>query len=432
MAAPLTVDADGFYTIPDDGTFVETPPGSGLYTFDTPWLVEDPTSPGMYLIAVQASGTLNPTTDDGLPAGISRDHTWRYEVWDRDGYTGRDLTGVQGGELTWQKNQAIKGQGSLEVAENADGALLNVFIRPVLTIEGWGSRPYGLWVPSFPTHSYTSASWTGTVSLVSREALLSYVSAASVLNTGNDITVNVPSGTVITDWITNALALAGMDRVAIQSSTKTANAPIAYTNGETMLQVINDLLQRIGYASLYSDMEGTLRASVYVLPADRSESFPDARPFSVDGHTLMRSEFSVTDDAPNVPNRVRAVGAPIGWLPGQTAIAVNNDPTSPYSVANRGYVIEKVYTGVSALSQAEVQSYANQQLLNLSKDARKAEVTFLHLPGLTINNVVYFYTPRAGDAMYATVDSLRVNLAKTGLSGATLSSITAIQDDTVE
>lgn len=359
----------------------------------------------------------------------NREQEWRFEIWDRaTGYTGRNLSGVTGGSLGWQKNQAIKGQGSLDVAQNTDGPLLNVLIRPVLTIKGWGEQPFGMWVPSFPKRAFTSSSWTGTIALVSLEAILSYTSAASVLNATNDISVHIPDGTVVTSWISTALAAAGITEFSIQASAKTENAPQSYTGGETMLQVVNAELERIGYSSIYSDMAGTLRGQPYVLPADRGESFSDERPFDVDGTPIFLSAFGFTDNAPNVPNRVRGVGKPVGWLPGQTGVAVNNDPDSPYSVQNRGYVVEKVYTDVNALSQAEINSYVAQQLLNLSKDGRKAEVTFLHLPGLALNNVVHFNAPRAGAPMDASVDALTVDLAPAGLSAATLTAVTAVDD----
>ena len=365
---------------------------------------------------------------------LSQEQSWRYEIWDRTtGYTGKDLTGVIGGNLAWQKNQAIKGQGSLNVAQNSDGPLLNVLIRPVLTLNDGvvGGHPNGLWVPSFPKRSFASSSWTGTVDLVSQEAILSYTSAASVLNTNNSITVNLDSGTVVTDWITNLLTKMGFTQFAVQASTKTASAPMSWTNGETALQVINSVLQDIlGYSSIYSDMNGTLRCNPYVLPADRSESFGQRRPFDVNGTPQFLTAFDFTDNAPNVPNQVRAVGQSVGWLPGQTAVSVNNDPASPYSVQNRGYVVEKVYTDVTALSQDAVQSYAHQQLLNLSADGRKAEVKFLHLPGAALNQVFHFNTPRAGAPMFATMDALSVDLAPTGVSGATLTAVTSVQDDT--
>lgn len=362
----------------------------------------------------------------------SMEQFWEFEIWDRTtGFTGRTLAGVVGGELAWQKNQAIKGRGSLRVTQAEVGALLNVLIRPVLTIKGRGRFPYGLWVPSFPKRSFTSSSWTGTVGLVSLEAILSYTSAASALNVGNNVTVSIPSSTVVTDWIATAVAAGGFTNFAVQASTATENAPRSWFNGETLLQVINEEMQRIGYSSIYSDMAGVLRCDPYVLPADRSESFAQQRPFDVDGEPIFLSVFEFTDDAPNVPNKVRAVGTPVGWLPGQTAVAVNDDPASPYSVQNRGYVIEKVYTDVNALSQQAVQSYANQQLLNLSKDGRKAEVRFLHLPGLTLNNVVHFNAPRAGAPMFATVDALTVDLGPAATSGATLTAVTAVQDEAV-
>lgn len=359
----------------------------------------------------------------------NREQSWRYEIWSRStGYTGRNLTGVTGGSLAWQKNQAIKGQGSLDVVENTDGPLLNVFIRPVLTIKGWGEQAYGMWVPSFPKRAFTASSWTGTVALVSLEAILSYTSAASVLNATNDISVHIPDGTVVTSWVAESLTKAGLTEFSIQASPKTENAPQSYTNGETLLEVDNAELARIGYSSIYSDMDGTIRAQPYVLPADRGESFNEDRPFDVDGTPIFLSAFGFTDNAPNVPNRVRGVGKPVGWLPGQTGVAVNDDPTSPYSVQNRGYVVEKVYKDVNALSQAEINSYCAQQLLNLSKDGRKAEVSFLHLPGLALNNVVHFNAPRAGAPMDATVDALTVDLAQTGLSSATLTAVTAVED----
>jgi len=362
----------------------------------------------------------------------SREQSWAYEVWDRTtGYTGKRLSGVKGGNLAWQKNQAIKGQGSLDVVQSSDGSLLNALIRPVLTIKGWGTQPYGLWVPSFPKRSFASSSWTGSVDLVSLEAILSYTSAASVINDSTDITVTIPAGTVVTDWINAALRKAGLTRFIVQASTQTETAPQSWSNGETLLQVINAELQRIGYSSLYSDMSGTLRADPYVLPEDRAESFSALRPFDVNGNPIFLTAFDLTDNAPNVPNQVRAVGTPVGWLPGQTAVSVNNDPTSPYSVGNRGYVIEKVYTDVNALSQDAVQSYAHQQLLNLSKDGRKAEVKFPHLPGAALNQVFHFNTPRAGAPMFSTMDALGVDLAPKGLSSATLTAVTAVQDETV-
>lgn len=364
----------------------------------------------------------------------TREQSWRFEVWDRaTGYTGRNLTGVTGGNLTWQKNQAIKGQGSLDVSESQDGSLLNVLIRPVLIIEGWGEQPFGLWVPSFPTKAFTSSSWTGTVGLVSLEAILSYTSAASILNpVTNSITVAITTSTVVTDWLAAALASAGFTQFAIQASAVTETTPRSWTQGETLLQVVNATLERIGYSSIYSDMTGTLRGDPYVLPADRAESFRSLRPFDVDATPFVLSSFNFTDNAPNVPNRVRAVGTPVGWLPGQTAVSVNDDPDSPYSVQNRGFVVERLYTDVNALSQAAVQSYAHQQLINLSKDGRKAEVSFPHIPGLAINQVVYFNVPRAGAPMFATVDRLTVDLAPGGISGATLTAITAVQEETLE
>lgn len=357
------------------------------------------------------------------------ERSWRFEVWDRAiGYTGVDLPGVVGGELRWQKNQAIKGQGHLEVRESLVPDLLNVFIRPVLQVAGWGEYPYGLWLPAFPTRDYDRVGWSGRIDLVTVEALLSYTSAASALGQTTNITVNIPAGANVTDWIRGAVEAAGFTDYSIVASSKVENAPQSYVNGETLLQVINTELQRIGYFSIYSTMQGTLRAKPYVLPADRPESFSDLRPFDVDGTPFFSSVFSVTDSSPSVPNMVRAVGQPVGWLPAQTAVAVNNDPASPYSIQNRGYIVEKVYPDVSALSQAELLSYAQQRLIDLSRDGRVVEVEFLHLPGLAIQDVVYFNAPRAGSPMYATVDALRVDVSPLGRSGATLRSVLAVEE----
>lgn len=368
-----------------------------------------------------------------IPA--SREQEWRYEIWDRTtGYTGRNLTGVEGGFLEWHRNQAIKGQGSLNVVQStSDETLLGVYIRPVLTIKDWGEQPFGLWVPSFPKRSFTSTGWSGTVGLVSLEAILSYTSAASLLNNSlTQITVSMTTGTNVTNWVTDLIAAAGLTRYAITSSTQTQTSPKSWTEGESGLQVANDALTSIGYTSLYSDMYGTIRADQYLLPADRPESFSTLRPFdTLDGNSRLRTSFDIIDNSPNTPNRVRAIGARVGWLPGQTAVSINDDPTSPYSITNRGYVVEKVYRDVDALSQAAVQAYAHQQLLNLSKDGRKAEVSFLHIPGLAINQVVYFNVPRAGAPMFATVDRLKVDLAPEGVSDATLTAVTAVEDEPV-
>src|SRR5690606_37366213 len=102
-----------------------------------------------------------------------------------------------------------------------------------------------MWVPSFPKKDFASAGWSGVIALVSLEALLTETSAASVLNADNDITVTIPQGTVVTEWISDTLVAAGFSQFAIQASPKTKNAPQMYVDDETLLQIINIELKRI-------------------------------------------------------------------------------------------------------------------------------------------------------------------------------------------
>lgn len=358
---------------------------------------------------------------------LSVEQTWDYEIWNRTtGYTGLSLTGVTGGTLTWDRRNAIKGQGKLNVKENTDGPLLNVLIRPVL-IQNGIRYPYGLWVPSFPKKSFTSTSWTGTVDLLSLEALLSYTSAASALNTDTSAVVNVASGTVATTWVSNLLTIAGFHQFTIEAAATTFPAPKSWTRGETILDVVNDvLLNVLGYASIFSDMGGTLRCIPYVKPEARAEAFSDTRPFDTAGTPRFTTQFDLIDNAPNVPNRVRVVGQAVGWLPGVSKVAVNDDPTSPYSTVSRGYVVEKVFTEVPAYTDVALQAYADQQLLNASLDGRQVGVNFIHLPNLQLGDVVRFYTERAGNPLMASVETLSVELRDTGLSSATLAAVTAV------
>lgn len=333
---------------------------------------------------------------------------YHLELLDQDESPLGTLDGVDDGELDWIASAMVKGAGWVvvrDVKQSVDW--LNVRLRPVLKIKGLPDQPLGVFLVSeSPDRWGLGHTWS--LKLLDKTSILDQDTIAE--------TLSIPAGAVVTDEVISLIVSAGITNYAVTSSAATLAGPLVWYPGTSKLRVVNDLLSVINYFSLYSNLEGQLIAEPYVLPAARPITYE-----FVDGNaSIYDPEFARDVDNWKIPNRVIAISIGDGLAPALvSAPAENTDPSSPYSIANRGRVIGHVEAGVEAADQATLDAYARRRLVELTSPTSSVDISHAPVPGLTVNNTVRFRSVPAGIDRRHTVTRTKIRLRGTELAQST-------------
>lgn len=302
-----------------------------------------------------------------LPAGIvpvkvqttrsvlygERNTTYRYEILSHNPTTGIDslvgyLDGVEpSGSLEWSSYGTVKKSGDLvvrdiETAQSGklrirDVPLTSARIRPVLVIEGLPEIPLGVYLFTAAPEQWDDTGRTLSLDLHEKSTVLDQ----DVF----DESFTADTSTPVLEIIADVIASAG-ERISVDGSDlRTLPNPLVWDSDEdTKLKIVNDLLEAIGYNSLWMDGQGNFRATPYIRPAQRPVRYAmltddgEALPRElVDGEeSIYLPNFARDRDNFRVPNRVRAVQAGTGDAEPLVGVASNEDPSSEFSFAARG------------------------------------------------------------------------------------------------
>ena len=193
-------------------------------------------------------------------------------------------------------------------------------------------------------------------------------------------------------------------RAVIPATTATLRARTWFEIGTDRLTVANQLLEGVGYYSLYADPEGTLRSGPYVEPMSR----PVAWTFRDGAASIYRPDFTLERDEFHAANRVTLTSREDADHPALRARAVNVDPNHPLSYPSRGNVwITRTETGVDAVDQATLDQHARRILAEEMAPASTLELEHAPVP-LAANDRVEFARDSHGLALTGVVRGMRV------------------------
>jgi hypothetical protein len=361
----------------------------------------------------------------------SRTTRYRFEVLTHNTATGIDtlagfLDGVGPASVSWSANTAVKGSGSIEVADLAepqpgtlaahDINLVTARIRPVLLIEGLPEVPLSVYVITAAPEVWAD---TG------RLFRLELHDKATVLDQDHLDGSFTASATVpVLTTVAQVIASAGETIAVDTADTRTLVSPMVWDAGTSKLQVVNDLLDALTYNSLWVDGQGNFRATPYVRPVDRPISYEVLTGITrdlIDGPTsIYRPDWTRDLDSYGVPNKVVAVESGTGDAPPLVGTVTNEDPTSPYSYQARGRWITTTLTGVDVPDGTDPQrtaslvARARQTLIAASAPQAAVQVEHLPLP-LRTGDVVRFASTPAGIDGRHIVTTLALDCTPTGL-----------------
>ena len=310
----------------------------------------------------------------------------RVDLLDRDGRFIGALVGVTGGKIDASIHTTIKSGGSISLREMA-GEIdwLNVRVRPWRE-QGGDEWPLGVFIPAAPTVTYDDYGRVYDVQLLDRLHLLD----RAKLGEGYEIA----AGSDVVDAVAALISWTGEDPGPIESFGLAARTNIVWEPGETVLRVINDLLESVGAFSLWCDIWGNYRVTPSTAPATR----PVVYEYVYGEEWAYEPRFTRTDDYYTAINRMEVVTQGDGDLPGLYAVAENDDPNDPLSTVNRGIV--SGFEEVDAATQGILNDIAQRRLLDRGGSVETVEIT--HIPrDLPLNSAVRFVYPPAGiDARY--------------------------------
>lgn len=321
----------------------------------------------------------------------------------------RRLDGVTGGNVTLSNSTRLRASGSLNLTEacgDIDWMTQRVRIEYKANGVSWG---LGVFLLSAPTRSYGEAGSTWSVDLSSPLA----VPDADCV----DSTYTVKAGANLVGLAADILYETGLERLSITPSSAVASSDMIYDPGKSRLTIVNELLSAAGYWSAHPDGTGQIHLDPYVRPAARGVVYD----FREGARAIHLPEWEREQDMSAVPNKVVFVSQGSADKAGLVGVAVNEDPSSPYSYPSRARWVVETRTGVEAADQESITAQARRRLIDVSTPS--AAITLQHMPvPITPNQVVGFTSQ--GHAAKGVVKEIEYTLDPTALVKTKLLEVT--------
>lgn len=326
-----------------------------------------------------------------LWTGTARAPRWEFTLLDEADRVIRPLTTVTGGSLEVNANTRLKYSGSLTLAdaEGIDFMRHRVKITYNPGIPQLPSLDMAVMLLSSPKQRHTAKGTRWEVGLLSKLVLVDEDCVEE--------SYSLPAEANIIDEARALLLSVGGGHAKINASDITLKTALTWDAGTSKLTIINALLEAAGYWSLAVDGSGIFQLAPYAPPGARPVEFRHR----AGSMSIHRDEWDYTRDLASVPNRVVCVSQGTDTEPSLVGVAVNEDPTSPYSYAARGRWVTKVVDNVEAASQKVIDSLAQRALLDAMSPVGKLSVTHAIIP--TVVNDVVEFEPAEGRRLRATV-----------------------------
>ncbi len=343
------------------------------------------------------------------PLTGNRTQSVRYQLLSSAEASKGDLDGVTGGSLDFVSNASIKGGGQLTIVDNGQSIdFLNDRLKIYYNVDGYGETAVGVFLFSEAPEMWSNTGRTWNIKLLDKNAIFDQdaVDANTVVVNGTTVTTEVVS------------ILAGESQAVTPSAATLANSQ-TWEPGTSYLRIINDLLDTIGYFAMTPNGNGQFVVKPYVLPANR----PVIWEFLDGANCIYVPDFTNDVDLFSIPNTFIAVGVGDGDTAALTSTYTNTDPTSPYSTVSRGRTIVAVETGVEAVDQTTLDNFARRRLVELTSPTQSVEIRHAYVPGLAVNDAVWFRSVPAGIDARHVVTKTVVDLNPTGLCVTTIEKV---------
>lgn len=275
---------------------------------------------------------------------------YRFELLNNAGLLIGALDGVElGGRITGNVNANIRWSCTLTYRGNiVKEQWYKYRIRIIAVIDG-KEHPLGVFVVRGGEENFTPLGGKLALDLYDQ----TFIPASDAVEN----TYTVERGTNIDSAIRTLLESSGATGFAIDSTNAVVPSTMVWEPGTSKLRIANDLLASAGFMALWCDYTGAYRLSPHVPPRQR----PVVYEFKPSQKAMHLPDWVRVQDA-RIPNKIICVSQESSGQPAMRAVAVNEDPDSPYSFQNQGQWVTEVHVGVEASSQAVLDAAAMRYL----------------------------------------------------------------------
>lgn len=309
-------------------------------------------------------------TAETLLATSARTPSWEVWLLNSEDAPLRRLSSVRSGDVTLASTERLGGSATIEIgdedAEHIDwqrDRCRIIYDPGIPGVEPWAVGTYLFTSPDY--HRRLVSSWR--VTLQTKMLVLDEASTMGAWS--------MPAGRNLIEAVTELIQSTGETRIAATPSQTVNSAPITFMQGESILTVVNTLLEAANYHGCYTDGVGQFVLAPYQVPADR----PTRWHFASGAASLHSPDWERTQDQSSVPNRVEVFTAGDEEEDPLIGVAENTDPDSPYSFQARGrWIVRREQ--VEAASQSEVDGLAQRYLVGAMSPVAKLNVTHAMLP----------------------------------------------------
>lgn len=230
----------------------------------------------------------------------------------------------------------------------------------------WAEWPLGKFIinPSMSGNRYeTSIRITG------------YDNGKILMDDKADRFIHIGAGAVYTSFVSQILAdVYGIYEVPAAAITKSYDQE--WDAGTSKLEIVNTLLDSIGYTKLYFDEYGTPTAEEYVDPYQRMIDMS----FIANEKSVISDSVQVSTNKFEVPNKfVRYTeNVDSDYL---ISVYVNDDASSPYSTVSRGRLIVDSRSVHDIASQADLDAYTIKAAAEAMQAVETLTFSTINMPG---------------------------------------------------
>lgn len=283
------------------------------------------------------------------------------ELVDRDLTVLDEVTELEGGSVRRGSYDTLHGLADLQVARRLDwGAGL---VRPYLTLSARGTTArFLLGVYYLPTPRRDLSRSPNLYQV----QCFDYLQGLAARIGGS---YGIAAGTPVLEQVTAILDLLGYTRYVVDQAAAAATVPSPgkswpIVDDPTWLGVVNDLLQMIGYAGIWSDWEGRLRVHPYQRPVERANEWY----YDTTAETgMLQTARQVDDDFYDAPNAWtfyrNNLEEGVQPVPGAGLYRYVNQSQGRSSVEARGdRVVPAPSEGLDVASQAALEAAAQARI----------------------------------------------------------------------
>jgi len=288
----------------------------------------------------------------------SRQVSFRYDLLDRNDIKQGELDGIESAKISYGEFNIIKRSATFRLNEYLQRNInyLTEQIQPWFILHmpqgGTVEWPLGIFFLESPERQIEGSYILRDIGAYDKTLI---IEADRFINRHF-----ISAGTNYVGAITKMLTMSGITKINIQPTSSVFLADREMAIGTKVKEAVNALLGEINYTSIAVDEIGFFYSGPYIEPAQRDITMR----YIADRDSIVMPQLKDSLDIAGQPNVFVRVARNLDMATEYVATVINNNPSSPVSVFNRGRQIVNFDEIENIASQVTLDSYTRRIALN--------------------------------------------------------------------